>query len=119
MGYYDKNSDTEYPRIVEVDKYLKFIRKIKKIDKVGYMEVKITAETILKEIKIPEYLWKLKNEMDMELPQIINMILRDFVIRHKEGVSKYEEGILKRIDNFANELDEEQRKRLYSILFKE
>jgi len=90
------------PRIVDGNQYLRFVEMIKKMDKVGYLEVDITDNKILDNIRIPDKLYKFCEETHMPLENAINTILRDFIIRYYSGNNVYENGILNRINKIPD-----------------
>jgi hypothetical protein len=103
------------PKIVDGDKYLKYAKFLNTLDDVGFQEVEISDENCLKNLEIPVFLRELSVEIDISLPRMINTIIRDFVIRMKEGNCAYEKGILKRIDS----LPKSTRDEILKLIFKE
>jgi len=90
------------PRIVDGNQYLRFVEMIKKMDKVGYLEVDITENKILDEIRIPDNLYRFCEETCMPIENAINTILRDFVIRYYSGNNVYDNGILNRLNKIPD-----------------
>jgi len=85
------------PRLVDGERYLKFIETIKEMDTVGYLEVDITDRRILEKLRVPEKLYEFCAELEIPLENAINTILRDFIVRYYSGTNKYDKGILTRI----------------------
>jgi hypothetical protein len=101
------------PKIVDGDLYFRYALFLSTVDNVGLREVHIEGDEIVKKLIVPEFVENLAIELDIKLEKLVNVILKDFVLRMTAGNSKYEEGILKRI----NSLNPEDRKRvLKSIL---
>jgi len=87
------------PLLVSHENYFKFANLIRTLDITGYLDIQIVDQDIIGSIKIPEAIQNMVIESNTPLNEMINIILRDFVIRMNEGSSKYEKGILKRLND--------------------
>ena len=85
------------PKIADCTEYIKQVEALLKIRDIGYLDVEITDNTILNNLKIPEGIYKLCSELNISVSQCINMILRDFLIRFTYGNNIFEKNILKKI----------------------
>ena len=104
----------KYPKLVKPEKYFKFANMIKKIDNIGFGNIKIVDKAILNEIEVPEFLYKLCSETGLDIEEMINTILKDFVVRYISGNNVYEKGILNKIYN--SNLKNKDKKELLKII---
>lgn len=114
----DKLNDI--PLLVEPEAFFKHALILREINKTGYINVEITQRECLDKLKIPAAITHFAADTNTSLPEMINIILRDWVIRMFEGESKYRKGILYKIlKSPDNILTEDQKNQLIAYLHKD
>lgn len=105
------------PLLVDVDDFFKSIKAYNCLKVEKFLDVELSASEITK-LKIPNYLIKLSQDFNFPLEQLINCILRDFVIKFNYGEGKLKKSIWKNFQKIQN-LSPEQKASIFKALFKE
>lgn len=98
---------------INFDAMDKTLRWYLEVDKTGYGSVEIIDG--IEKFKVPNAFYDFCIKYDMQLPDAINTIVADFLVRYSNGNNDYEQGILNRIKN-ADISDTERKKILKIIL---
>ena len=103
------------PLLVNVDDFFKAIKAYNSLKAEKFLDIRL-SESEITQIKVPKYLLKLSQDFKIPLPELINCVLRDFVIKFNYGEGKLKKSMWKKFQKLKT-LTPEQKTEVFKALW--